>query len=81
MHGKNNGNNPKVILAPLLILVTLLLSGCAMDATPEEQDFFYHGWVHPERASQERMYGRKYAGRLNPDDSPRHPLPGGGRPF
>ena len=63
------------------LATSLLLSGCAKDVTSEEHDFFYRGWVHPERGSQERMLGRKYAGRLNPDDSPRHPLPGTDRPF
>ncbi len=53
----------------------LLLSGCALDVPPEDHDFFYRGWMHPERASQERMYGRKHAGMLNPDDTPRRPAP------
>ena len=52
----------------------LLLSGCASDLSPEERDFFYRGWVHPEKTAQERMYGRKPT-TFNPDAAARHPLP------
>ena len=63
-------------MKPLFVFaMPLLLSGCASDLSPEERDFFYRGWTHPERAAQERMYGRKNATALNPDDTARHPAP------
>ena len=57
-----------------VLAVALLLTGCASDLSPEERDFFYTGWVHPERAAQQRMSGRKH-GALHPDDPARHPVP------
>ncbi len=53
----------------------LLLSGCASDLSLEDRDFFYRGWTHPEQAAQGRMYGRKHAATLDPDDTARHPPP------
>lgn len=49
------------------LAMPLLLSGCASEVSPDDRDFFYRGWTHPEQASQERMYGRKHS-TFNPDD-------------
>ena len=57
------------------LAMPLLLSGCAMDVSPDDRDFFYHGWTHPEQASQERMFGRKHASYPDPDSTARHPVP------
>ena len=56
------------------LAIPLLFSGCAADLSPEDRDFFYRGWTHPERAAQERMDGRKPA-TSNPDATARHPAP------
>ena len=55
---------------PVLAL-PLLLSACASDVSPEDRDFFYHGWKNPEKSSQERMYGRGQANYFKPDDTAR----------
>ena len=58
----------------LALAIPLLFSGCAMDVSPDEHDFIYRGWTHPEQAAQERMYGGKH-GTPNPDETQRHPVP------
>ena len=60
------------------LAMPLLFSGCASDLSPEERDFFYRGWTHPEQAAQDRMYGRKHA-TFDPDDTERHRLPDAAR--
>lgn len=57
------------------LAIPLLLSGCASDVSPEDRDFFYHGWKHPEQSSRERMFGKKYADSMDRDDSVRHEMP------
>lgn len=37
------------------LLAMLLLSACD---TGEDRDFFYGGWLHPQRASEQRMNSR-----------------------
>lgn len=59
----------------LALAFPLLLLGCASDVSPEDHDFFYHGWKNPEQSSRERMYGRGKADYFNPDDSPRARVP------
>lgn len=49
-----------------------------MDVTPEEHDFFYRGWMRPEKGAQERVYGRKHAAS-HPADTARHPAPDAAR--
>ena len=63
-----------------VIATALLVSGCAMDVSPDDRDFFYGGWTHPEQAAQERMYGRKHATPFPPDDPARHPAPDAEQP-
>ncbi len=58
-----------------LAMLPLLFSGCASDLAPEDRDFFYHGWAHPEEGAQERMYGRRHPSKSDPDDAARHPAP------
>ena len=57
------------------LATALFVSGCALDVSPDDRDFFYGGWTHPEKGAQERMYGRKHASSPSPDDTARHPVP------
>ena len=61
------------------LAVSLLLSGCASELSPEDRDFFYRGWTHPEQSAQDRMYGRRQ-GTINPDGTARHPAPDASSP-
>ena len=58
-----------------LAALPLIVSGCASDVSPDDRDFFYRGWTHPEQAAQERMNGRKHASIADPDAAMRHPMP------
>lgn len=40
----------------LALLVVLFLSACMSD--PEERNFYYGGWTHPEKAADQRMNTR-----------------------
>ena len=42
----------------LLCTILALLSGCTADQ--ETRDFFYSGWVNPERGANRRLYGTDY---------------------
>ena len=53
------------------LALPLLLSACASDVSPEDRDFFYHGWKNPEQSSRERMNGRGQANYFKPDDTAR----------
>lgn len=44
----------RYLLAALLAII--LLSGCMND--PEEHNFYYGGWRHPEKAAEERLHSR-----------------------
>lgn len=59
----------------LALSLSALFSGCASEMSPEDRDFFYRGWRHPEQASRERMYGRSYANGMLDDDAARHTIP------
>ena len=39
----------------LLVLSAGLLTAC--DTSQEDRDFYYSGWLHPERDSNRRIYG------------------------
>ena len=39
------------------LLATVLFAGC--ETSQEDRDFYYDGWMHPERASEKRMMGRE----------------------
>jgi hypothetical protein len=38
-----------------LLLIAALLSAC--DISEEDRNFYYNGWMKPERASNQRIYG------------------------
>jgi hypothetical protein len=38
-----------------LLLAAALLSAC--DTSQEDRDFYYSGWLHPERDANKRIYG------------------------
>ena len=38
-----------------LLLFAVLLSAC--DTSEEDRNFYYNGWWHPERDSNQRIYG------------------------
>ncbi len=56
-------NKARIILLTVGVLV---LGGC--EVSPEDQAFYYSGWLHPQEGSNMRMYGTKtgpaeYGGR------------------
>ncbi len=60
-------------------LMLFLLAGCEIDQ--EDKDFFYSGWVHPQKGADERMYGKKGPppnegghSMKSLDEHPDHPL-------
>lgn len=53
-----------------VLFAAALLSAC--DTSQEDRDFYYNGWIHPERDSNKRLYG----GDLEPSAAPKgQPLP------
>jgi hypothetical protein len=41
------------------LLAILLFSACASNVSdPQERDFYYGGWMHPDQASERRLNGR-----------------------
>ena len=57
------------------LALPLFLSACASDLAPEDRDFFYRGWTHPEQAAQERMNGGKSPRPPDAGDTVRHSVP------
>ena len=50
---------PKIMrFVPAALFAALLLAGCANDISPEDRDFFYSGWVHPNKAAEKRLMGQ-----------------------
>jgi hypothetical protein len=37
------------------LIVALLFAGCADDISQEDKDFYYSGWVKPNRGEEKRM--------------------------
>ena len=52
-------------LVPLLLAA--LFSAC--DTSEEDRNFYYNGWLHPERDSNKRIYG----GDITQDKPPQSP--------
>ena len=51
----------------VLLLAVTMLSAC--DTSEEDRNFYYNGWMHPERDSNKRMYG----GDVPPGQPPTSP--------
>jgi hypothetical protein len=43
----------------LLLLLTTVLSFSGCSTNKEDQAFFERGWIKPDKAADERMYGAK----------------------
>lgn len=52
-----------VAIALLAAVPAILLSGC--DTSGEDRQFYYHGWMKPEKSSEQRMYGSGSDGRMS----------------
>jgi hypothetical protein len=46
-----------------LLLLAAVLAAC--DTSEEDRQFYYKGWVKPESAAQDRMYGGNNEGKLS----------------
>ena len=43
---------------PAALFAVLLLAGCARDVSAEDREFFYRGWLKPEKAAEKRLMGQ-----------------------
>jgi hypothetical protein len=52
-----------VAIALLAAVPAILLTAC--DTSGEDRQFYYRGWMKPERSAEQRMYGGGSDGRMS----------------